>query len=369
MSDKVQPNSDALAYITDQISDEAQPDERTQVYDYVRDNAPQLGLVRSEYDNLERLRIEKAIAQLEAKFVRSQSKDDETTSVWSIFDKKSPHYALHPAENLSETTQQIFSNKHTRPTFWPFKVWSLWLQSTHRDGTMDRLGYLWLLLDPMIHVLIICAIPFFLHSDTVNDMPVLPFGIIGACFLMTFRMASVGAISGGGALTPQLDHPVVSRFDIICARAFHSLAIYTFIGTILMSATIISGKGDLPENLAVTLCLLILNWCMGFAYGTTVHALIGLYAGFRRINGFVTRFIALSAGTFYISEQLPETMKTIVLLNPLLHSVQFARSFWFYEYDTSDASAIYLFFSSLIILSVGLASHFVSRGKIEVIKA
>ena len=369
MSDKVLPNADALAYICDQLSDEAHLDERTRVYDYVRDKATQLGLVRSKYDNIERLKIEKAIAQFEAKIVLSQAKGDETISAWSIFDKKSPHYALHPAEDLSETTSQILSNKHTRQTFWPFKVWSLWLQSTHRDGTMDRLGYLWLLMDPMIHVLIICAIPFFLHSDTVNDMPVLPFGIIGACFLMTFRMASVGAISGGGALTPQLDHPVVSRFDIICAKAFHSLAIYTFIGTILMSATITAGKGDLPENLAVTLCLLILNWCMGFAYGTTVHALIGIYAGFRRINGFVTRFIALSAGTFYISEQLPETMKSIVLFNPLLHSVQFARSFWFYEYGTTDSSAVYLFFSALIIMSIGLAAHFVRRGKIEDIKA
>ncbi|MDO6728345.1 ABC transporter permease [Cognatishimia sp. 1_MG-2023] len=243
------------------------------------------------------------------------------------------------------------SPRHDGRGIWLKKVASLFLQSANREASNDRIGYLWLLVDPMFHVCVICAIPFFLHDETVQDMPVLPFGIIGACLWMVFRVASVGAMSGGGALKPQLEHPCVSQFDIIIARALHALIIYTLIGSCLMAAAITFGYGDLPQNLLGVVVALFCAWFLGTSYGTIAFCLIESYAGFRRINGFILRFLGLTSGLFYTSEQLPEEVAHILLLNPLLHVIQIARSFWFHEYSSKDASPTYVsVFVGLIIL-------------------
>lgn len=356
------------SYLRSKCPSDLDEEARLIAFNKLRDTAEDRGLISSPTDYQNRLAIEFAIAERQSEISRENLSDDGPETVWELYDPNSPYFALdfgHP--DTKTGNPKIAKNSHS--TNWLLKIWSLWIQSTHRDGNTDRIGYLWLFADPMIHVLIICAIPFFLHSNTVDDMPVLPFGVIGACFLMTFRMAATGAMSGGGALMPQLDHPTVSRFDVIVARAFHSLAVYTLIGVFLMSLIFMFGRGDLPANLPMVLIFLILSWCIGLAYGTIFHALIGIYSGFRRINGFTTRFIALSSGTFYISEQLPDTLRQIVLMNPLLHSVQFARSYWFHEYKSSDANLSYLFFTSLILIVMGLAMHIRNRGKVENVRA
>ncbi|OUD10467.1 hypothetical protein BVC71_02930 [Marivivens niveibacter] len=361
-------NEQVRSYLRSNCPSDLDAEARLIAFNELRDSAEDRGLISSPKDYQNRLAIEFAIAERQREISRENLSDDGPETVWELYDPNSPYFALNDGHPDTKTAPPKIA-KNSRPKNWLLKIWSLWIQSTHRDGTMDRIGYLWLLADPMIHVLIICAIPFFLHSDTVDDMPVLPFGVIGACFLMTFRMAATGAMSGGGALLPQLDHPTVSRFDVIVARALHSLAVYTLIGIFLMSLIVLFGRGDLPANLPIVLLFLVLNWCIGLAYGTIFHALIGIYSGFRRINGFTIRFIALSSGTFYISEQLPDTLRQIVLMNPLLHSVQFARSYWFYEYKSSDASLFYLFFASLTLIATGLAMHMRNRSKVENVRA
>jgi capsular polysaccharide transport system permease protein len=97
----------------------------------------------------------------------------------------------------------------------------------------------------------------------------------------------------------------------------------------------------------------IVVWLMGLFYGVVANSLLLLYPGYRRVNGFVIRLIAIMSGLFYVSEQLPDPVKNVMLLNPLLHIVQFARSFWFYGYQTRDASAAYVLFW---LLGLGLLS-------------
>lgn len=304
-----------------------------------------------------RLAIERAIAANEIG-LRPEVRGAPTDS-WSLIDPVSPHYALKDAVDpaLTLLKQCNRRSKVQRGIGARIRgIISLWIQSTNREASLDRIGYLWLVADPLIHVLIICAMPVIIHRNQIMDMNVFPFGVIGACYWLVFRTATTGAMSGGGVLIPQLEHTPVRRFDIIMAKAVNALIVYFFVGGTLLITLMAFGQSDIPQNLPMFLFCFFLNWMFGVSYGIIGNSLLHFYPGFRRVNGFLMRLYGLTAGLFFVSEQLPDWIAEWLLWNPLLNTVQLGRSFWFQNYTTRDSSWFYVmvFLGSLLLMALTL---------------
>lgn len=327
---------------------------RRGIYDGARAVLAQTAFPSTHDRTLGRLALEQRIARLERSSQIGGS--GALLDSWSVLDPNSPHFVLGDEHEPRMPTAQLVHPAPARPLGLSKRfiiALSLWLQSTNRDISRDRIGYLWLVLDPLIHILLICAIPMLLHRAKIMDMGVFPFGVIGACFWLVFRLSAIGAMSGGGVLTSQLEHPPLRRFDVIFARALHALVVYLIVGATLMTFAMATGQSAPPQNLAMVLVLLVINWLMGLSYGIIGSSLLAIYPGFRRINGFLIRIYGLTAGLFYVTEMISERISAILLYNPLLHSVQLARAFWFPDYETTDSSWTYLL---LWLGGIGLAA-------------
>ena len=315
---------------------------------------------------------EHAIQRCEALFQPVAAKMPLAESVWLLLDAQSEHYVLRNPQPISSAAALLFATPapSRTPLFWRARIiLSLWSRAISFEASQDRIGYLWLVLDPLIHVLIICIVPLLLHASQVADMNTFPFAIIGACFWLTFRTAATGALAGGGILKPQLEHPAVRRFDIIVARGLSAVVIYFFVGTALMLVTTYMGQSGFPVNLPLFLLCFVTSWMLGMAYGIIVHSLVLRYPGMRRINGFLIRFIAFTSGLFYVTEQLPDDVAGVALWNPLLHVVQLARSYWFYDYKTRDGDPIYVFYWFLALALLSLACIILDERRLESVRA
>lgn len=319
-----------------------------------------------------KLAAERAIQRCEVLFQPLEIPSPQNENVWSLLDAQSSNYILRNPQPLSDAAISLFSADalNRPPLFWRGRViLSLWLRAIGFEASQDRIGYIWLVVDPLIHVLIICIVPLLLHANQVADMNTFPFAVIGACFWLTFRSAATGALAGGGILKPQLEHTAVRRFDIIVARGLSAIIVYFFVGISLLFVNAYFGLCSFPMNLPLFLLCFIVNWIFGISYGIIMHSLVLRYPGMRRINGFLIRFIAFSSGLFYVTEQLPDDLAKLFLLNPLLHSVQLARSYWFYEYNTRDGDPIYLFYWILAIVIVALATIILDERRLEGVRA
>ncbi|MEO0030545.1 MAG: hypothetical protein RIS94_303 [Pseudomonadota bacterium] len=322
-----------------------------------------------------RLAVEYAIRDIERRF-EVGADSNATSSVWDMVDPTSPEYALSQTPRLREPVRRLFEvteregSRRSTGVFYRMRVMlSLWLRAINHEASQDRIGYIWLILDPLIHVMIICFVSLFIHPRNIYDMPSYPFGVVGACFWLTFRTAVTGTMFGGGVLRPQLEHPVIRRFDIMMARALNAPIVYIGVGAFLMGLAMWLNLTTWPVNLPGFMACFLTVWLMGLFYGTLVNSLILHYPGFRRVNGFVIRLIAIMSGLFYVSEQLPEPMRGLMLLNPLIHIVQLARTCWFATYHTRDADPLYVLFWFLALGLLALTCLTLDEKRPETVRA
>ncbi|MBP2460172.1 MULTISPECIES: ABC transporter permease [unclassified Rhizobium] len=343
----------AAAFLRKKIQADSDVFQRSLVYRELRDLVIEK-MANAKVDGFgARLAVEYAIQRVEKEFVvvSKHAVRNKAEDAWHLVDPTSPFNVLVKEPYLDGPAGKVFSlsqrEQIRRCSGLAYRlriILSLWLQAINHEVSHDRLGYIWLILDPLIHVMIICFVSLFIHPTNIFDMPSFPFGVIGACFWLTFRTAASASMTGGGVLKPQLEHPYVQRFDIMAARSVNALIIYFGVGSWLIGIAMWMGLATWPANFPGFLACLIIIWLMGMFYGITANSLLLLYPGYRRVNGFVIRVIAIMSGLFYVSEQVPEQIKVVLLLNPLLHIVQFARSSWFQQYNTTDASTTYVMF-------------------------
>ncbi len=368
----------AVPLLRKEIPEGADIYDRRRVYKRLRDFVTERIAAGDGNGLMLRLAVEYAIQKVEREFsgISDEEVARQADNAWLLIDPTSSFYVLSREPQLTTSAHELFSlspsKEKARCSGVVYRlrvILSLWLRAINHEASHDRIGYIWLILDPLIHVLIICFVSLFIHQGSIFDMPSFPFGVIGACFWLTFRTAAIGSMFGGGVLKPQLEHPTVRRFDVMAARAVNALIVYFGVGSWLIALAMWLELTTWPVNLPGFLGCFVLVWLMGLSYGIVSSSLLLLYPGYRRVNGFLIRVIAIMSGLFYVSEQLPDQIKSFMLLNPLLHVVQFARSFWFYEYQTRDASMIYVLFWLLGLGLLALACLTVDEKRPDTVRA
>lgn len=307
-----------------------------------------------------RLAAEYSIKDIEIGRNNKLSKSEVAIDPWSMLDPTSKQYLLNSTKDTIENCPNIFhlsDRIHLRvsPIFSRLLgILSLWFYELNHDASQDRIGFIWLFIDPLIQIMVICSVPLLIQPEFVYDMAILPFSIIGAIFWLVFRTSAINVMTGGGSLKPQLEHPHIRKFDIMVAKAFYSFVNYFFAGVILLFVTVFFHLTDGPQNFLILITCFTISWIIGICFGIIANSLINLYPAIRRLIAYSLRFIGLASGLFYIPEQLPQRISEFLLYNPLLQLVQAGRSYWFYEYSSMDVNFTYIFywFISLIFLAL-----------------
>ncbi|UVK48504.1 hypothetical protein BPNPMPFG_007887 (plasmid) [Mesorhizobium sp. AR07] len=241
-------------------------------------------------------------------------------------------------------------------------VWSaLWGLRFHTDMNSDRLGMFWWLVEPLLHVILITFATLLLHGGEVFDMPAFPFAVIGVIVWLTFRTTFLAALAGPGALVHLIDHPDVSRFDVIVGTSVKGVIVNSCIGIVMLGGCVAARVTRLPENPLMFAGALASTAALGLGSGLIAYHGSLYYPGLRKIYVMILRIIATFSGLFFVSEQVPGEYAAYVLWNPILHLSQFARSGWFYTYDSTDASFVYVFSFLCATLAIGFGCAVMDR--------
>ena len=233
-------------------------------------------------------------------------------------------------------------------------VASLWMLGFKADISSDRLGWIWWLLDPILHVLVVTVLAVFLHNTTIYDMPAFPFAIIGVVIWLIFRTTVFALMFWGGPLVNQISHPPIRYADVLFVRSARMAFVNICVGAVLMVLAIAIGEASLPRNPIRFGAALFLAWMFAIGIGLICGSLQLRYNGSRRIIVLLIRGLAIISGLFFVSEQLPQQLSRLVLWNPLLQAVQLARSAWFVEYETTDAQWSMIILPAMLALLIGL---------------
>ena len=234
-------------------------------------------------------------------------------------------------------------------------VHALMLREVKSRFGRQKLGYLWAVLEPAAFVTIFAIMFAFGDALRVSGMPVVPFMITGFTPFLLFRSTmsqTIGAIETNRIL---LTFPQVTPTDLVFARALLEIATLTTVFIIILAGAYMLGfhfEVERPlEVMAAVGCLA----ATGLGLGACFAAITPFFRSTQMVVGMIAgRPLFFISGLFFTAEMMPSGVREILLLNPILHMIEWLRSAFFKEFESQYMNIEYAVGTALVTLCFGL---------------
>lgn len=234
-------------------------------------------------------------------------------------------------------------------------VHALMLRETKSRFGRQKLGYLWALLEPTAFVALFAIMFSYARQSAPSGMPVVPFMITGIAPFMLFRNTmtqTMGAIETNRVL---LAFPQIKLLDLVLARALLEIATLTVVFFLILAGAHALGYTIKIENPLLVLFVLTCLAITGFGLGAVFAALVPFARSMPQIVSILAgRPLFFISGLFFTAEMMPTGVREFLLLNPILHMIEWLRSAFFVEFESRHASVEYALAGALVSAFLGL---------------
>ncbi len=229
-----------------------------------------------------------------------------------------------------------------------------------------RLGYLWAIIEPTLHLLAYVVIfTYLIRRHTPMGDSLALFMLTGMIpYFLYYKLATylAGAIDQNRSL---LNLPPVKPFDILVSRAILESATYLFVGFILLTCIYIDGSKDAVPSYPIRVVVPILAaGGFGFGFGV-INAILRVFVrNWMTIFGLLSGPLFLLSGIWFLPSAVPPPFRDYLLYNPIMHYIMWVRSGFYRGYDPSDLDRGYAIGWSILSVILGLTLLRVARRKL-----
>lgn len=244
-------------------------------------------------------------------------------------------------------------------------VFAVVLRETRTRFGANQLGYLWALLEPSIVILTFYVVFRLLGRPAPVGMDQFSFIATGVVPYLLFsnsvqRVAE--AINGNKAL---LYYPQVQPLDLVIARSLLEAA--TFIAVLFL---LLGGNAVVTKHVELDSALEVIGgMCLASMLGTSLGlifcGLSQLSSVADRARGPILRPLFWVSGIFFTAESLPESARSAMLVNPVLHATELVRDGWFRSYQGTHIDLVYAMSWVMVLTMIGLILERAVRRRIE----
>lgn len=244
-------------------------------------------------------------------------------------------------------------------------IGALIMRELHTRYGRENIGYLWLILEPMLLASVIGALHMSGHTPYGSDIKPLPFTVVGYTVFIMFRGIVNRSEGGLEANAPLLYHRMVTITDIVLARALLEAA-GTFLAYTVMIA-LLTGIGWAAPPVR-PLALIAAVFCMFWI--SLAHSLVitGISHENRTVGRLVhpySYFMVPLSGAFYQIEWIPQPYRDWLLWFPLPHIFELARYGQFRSANLKYFDGLYLVGVCLVATWLGLITVKLLRKRVH----
>lgn len=217
-----------------------------------------------------------------------------------------------------------------------------------------KLGYFWVLVEPLLQVAIFVGLRMMLGLENVRDVHVVPFLITGIVPFYYFRHVITKVMKGINANRGLLTFSQIKFIDLYYARFLLETGTYASIFIISMVlADIFIVDVTIKDPLYVILSFLMIGFC-GFGIGLWCSAITALFDSFSTIVVFVLRLSYFLSGILFSLQTIPSEYHDLLSYSPIVHFIEIFRyhclqGFW--PLETFLDTEYVLFFSAIATVS------------------
>lgn len=242
-------------------------------------------------------------------------------------------------------------------------IWALMLRETRTRYGKSKVGYIWAIVEPLFQIGIFWLL-FHLRGSGVAGMSIpiflltgfLPWGLFS-----NIVQRSVSAVDGNRAL---LTYPQVTPLDIIIARTTLESATSIVVALVLLVSFALAGYSFEVHDPGLVLQSLGSLVTLGLGLGLCLSSMAVFLPSTGKVVGFIMRPLFFTSGLFFAANFLPFWVQKLLLLNPMLHVIEYIRAGFFSNYTPQLATLTYPFGLGVIFMAFGLLVERYSRNKI-----
>lgn len=188
-----------------------------------------------------------------------------------------------------------------------------------------KLGYVWVMVEPMIQVAIFVGIRYFLGLENVRDIHVVPFLISGIIPYIYFRNVVTKVMRAVHSNRGLLVFAQIRFPDLFYARFILETGTYIIIFLIAMIASnIYIVDTDIHNVSGSILSFLLIGYC-GFGVGLVSAAIIPVFASFQSYVTVALRILYFVSGILFAINSIPQEYHHIIAWNPVVHFIEIFR--------------------------------------------
>ncbi|HMT92604.1 ABC transporter permease [uncultured Thiothrix sp.] len=229
----------------------------------------------------------------------------------------------------------------------------------------SRLGYFWAVFEPLTGILALALVFSVIDRGSPINVDIHLFFFTGiipwTLFSRGVSMMS-NVIEGSVSL---LTYPQVKVIDVVIARVVLEFATIFIVCILYLTVLYFWDIFDRIENLLLSITVLMICLIFGSAFGL-VGAVIKLYLpGYSSFQGLLLRVLFFVSGAFFVADSMPQPIRDALWYNPVLHLVEWARSAFFYGFESRFYDPMYPILWMLCFGFLGLAGERVTRSKLR----
>lgn len=228
-----------------------------------------------------------------------------------------------------------------------------------------RLGFLWILFEPLASVIIIGIVIAPIAHRTVPEIPYPFFLLNGFLLLKLFTSpmsAGVNAISANQGL---LVYPSVRPLDPILARFIFDLILTMFAFALFCVIAMWIGVTLSLQNLHIILAAYLITWLCGCGIGLLLGVVAANHSDVEKILPIFTRSLLFISAVMVPTSALPRSTREIFLYNPLVHTIELSRNALFPLYKAEGANLFYPCALGIIVFAAGITYFHNNRNSLS----
>lgn len=220
-----------------------------------------------------------------------------------------------------------------------------------------RLGYLWAILEPTAHLLILLAIFGYIMHRNMPDISFPVFllnGLIPYFLFSNISIRSIGAIEASLGL---FNYRPVKPIDTIIARVILELLIYSGVYIILMAVVGLLGEEFSIANILVLIATWMLLIIFSFGMGLIFMVVGNAFPETEKFLPIIIKPLYFISCVMFPLHAIPKDYWPYLLWNPIVHVIELSRESVVSGYISDGASLSYLMFCALASLFLGMALY------------
>lgn len=252
----------------------------------------------------------------------------------------------------------------------PYKVtlhvWhALFMREASARITGDRLGWTWLFIEPIAHILLFVALRQLMgRIKTITGAEFIPWFIVGMSLFLLFNVLMnrcMTAITASRALFAYRQvHPV----DTILVRAFLEILIKVIVLILLVAGAAFLDYNILPANAIAAAEVWLAICLLGIGIGMVFSVIVTSVPEMSKFISMATFPLYFLSGVMIPIQAMPHSLRQYLLYNPILHAVESFRMAFFANYHSVAGISlqyVMVWAVSLVLLGLMLQIRFKNR--------